>query len=262
MKKSDLLDRSKYHEESKKYDNQICTFEIIKNNQVLFYFGATHTYNPRHEQFIHIKKYWNNFLEKSKNTDRIILIEGGVRKIERNETEAIIKDGEAGFLTYLGNQSEVKVISPKIDNNLVPQELFEGNDKDELLLYCKLCYLDQYNRIEKPNLSFDEYFDNWFIDEVKSGIWNYSDLDNKRLDDLYKILTGTVIKYNESQKKYLNPNILDTKLNLIAKEISDIRDYKIACEIEKQWIKGKSIFVIYGFGHLIIQKPALEKWLK
>lgn len=38
---------------------------------------------------------------------------------------------------------------------------------------------------------------------------------------------------------------------------SDIRDAHITSEIERYWKQGKSILIVFGAGHLVIQEPAL-----
>ncbi len=50
-------------------------------------------------------------------------------------------------------------------------------------------------------------------------------------------------------------------LNPVSSESSLIRDEHIVLEIKKNWDQGKSLFVIYGSGHAIVQEPALRKLL-
>ena len=60
----------------------------------------------------------------------------------------------------------------------------------------------------------------------------------------------------------MNPNKTETTINKIARAQSDLRDANIASEIERYWNEGKDIFVVFGRGHLIIERPALEAVLK
>ena len=73
--------------------------------------------------------------------------------------------------------------------------------------------------------------------------------------------------FNEKDKMFfydiINPTILKTVINKVSRlEDEGSRDVYIVDQIEKFWKKGKNIFIIYGCGHAIIQKKALQYMVK
>ena len=58
-----------------------------------------------------------------------------------------------------------------------------------------------------------------------------------------------------------DPNKTGTRINEITTILTDAREVSIVSGIEKYWKEGKSIFAVFGSGHLIAQRPALEELL-
>src|SRR3990167_4211459 len=178
MNKDLLLSREQYAEARKNYGPSPFTFEIENEKQALFYFGANHSRNPKNRQYLILKEYWKRFLRITEGKDKIILIEGKLRNVPKDE------------------------------------------------------------------------------------IWSKLDLSIDKLIDLYKRIIGKKFNKDESQNHLINPNKTETIINKLSTAHSDLRELNIVSEIEKYWKEEKSIFVVLGSGHLIIQKPALKNILK
>ena len=252
-----LLPREQYAEESKKYTGVYSTFEVINDTQSLFYFGANHSRDVNNPQYSALKDYWNKFVEGTKGKERIIFVEGGLRKLEESENSAITKYSEGGYITFLAN-GNTPIISPdgSIDDFFTK---FTDIDLKEALLYKFLTYVDSFQRIPDPRPDFNERSQNFIRNQIKSGLWKDVDISLESLKELYKEIIGKDFNENESQNNFVNPNRTETKINLLARKLSDLRDKRIVNEIEKYWEEGKSIFVVFGRGHLIIETPALKK---
>ena len=82
------------------------------------------------------------------------------------------------------------------------------------------------------------------------------------MKELYKKILDKNFDEKESPNDLINPNKTETPINKIARAQSDLRDVNITTEIVRYWNEGKSIFAVFGLGHLIIQEPALRKLLK
>ncbi len=251
-----LLPREQYAEESKKYTGVFSTFEISKSNQILFYFGANHARDINNPQYPALREYWNKFLDITKNENTIIFIEGGLRKLEESEELAIIKSSEGGYITFLA-KGNTKIISPDGSMDDLFKKIGEI-DKKEALLYKFLSYVDSYHRISEPRPGFSEWTSDWIKRESRNEFWNGIELSFETLKSLYREIIGKDFNHAESQNNFVNPNRTDTRINVLARKMSDFRDLNIVSEIEKYWKEGKSIFVVFGRGHLIIQKPALQ----
>jgi hypothetical protein len=103
-----LLPREKYAEVSKQYGQSPFTFEIEKEGQILFYFGSNHSHDQNNHQYPILRKYWDRFLVTTEGKDKIVLVEGGSRKVEKDEETAITRGAEASFVTLLAHKSNIR----------------------------------------------------------------------------------------------------------------------------------------------------------
>ncbi len=258
MEKKFLLPREKYAEARKQYGHSPFTFEIEKNGQVLFYFGANHSTDPENNQFPILRTYWKKFLEKTKGKDKIVLIEGGLRPLAQTEKEAIEKSSEGGLATYLANKENVPITSPDIDSDdfaksipdLDPQQWF-------LASFLRWFELFQKNKKVKENT----------LEEIckiikRKDYWKDVEVTPEKFKILYKQYIGKDFHEYESQNNFINPNRDDAITNKLIRMHSDAREVKIVEDAHKYWQEGKNIFIVFGSGHLIIQRPALETLLK
>lgn len=262
MNPSLLLPREKYEEESRKYGGEYSTFEIKTDKQVLFYFGANHSRDPKNPQYPALKGYWQKFLQATEGQERIVLVEGGLRKLEKDEEAAITKGGsEGGLITYLAHQTGAPITCPDISDEELMEKLPDQN-KDEVLLYWFLGWLDNFQRHSEPKPDFEKSALLYCERAAKRKIWEGVDVSLPRLKQIYKQVIGREFDEKASPNNFVNPNKTETPINKIARAQSELRDTNIVSEIERYWNEGKSIFVVFGRGHLIIERPALEAILK
>lgn len=114
----------------------------------------------------------------------------------------------------------------------------------------------------KNQSSFEEYTSRWIETQKKRKMWQDTDTSFEKLKQLYKDVVGKDFSEDDNFNNLVNPNRTDTGVNQVARAQSDLRDLNIASEIERYWNEGKSIFVAFGSGHLIIEEPALRTVLK
>src|SRR3989344_6442566 len=256
-----LLPREQYAEAHKKHGQAPFMFEIENDKQSLFYFGANHSRDPNDSQYPVLREYWNKFLKSTEGRDRIVLVEGGLRRLANNEEKAIKEDSEAGLATFFAHQANIPVDCPDIrDNDLV--KLLPDNSKGVVLLYWFLSFADNWRRQDDPKPEFEKYTSSWLETQNKRKMWEGMDTSFEKIKQLYKENIGKEFDQNDNFNDLVNPNRTETAVNKIARTQSDLRDASVASEIERYWNEGKSIFVAFGDGHLIIQEPALKKVLK
>lgn len=261
MDQSLLLPREQYAEAHKKHGQAPFTFEIDNGKQTLFYFGANHSRDPNNHQYPILREYWNKFLKVTESRDRIVLVEGGLRRPANNEEDAIKQDSEAGLATFFAHQANIPVDCPDIrDNDLV--KLLPNKAKEEVLLYWFLSFADSWTRQADPKPDFEKYTTSWLETQKKRKMWEGMDTSFEKMKQLYKEVVGKEFDQNDNFNNLVNPNRTDTAVNKVARDQSDLRDLNVASEIERYWNEGKSIFVTFGSGHLVIEEPALKKVLK
>ncbi|MDO8565391.1 MAG: hypothetical protein Q7R67_02115 [bacterium] len=254
-----LLPREKYAEVSQKYGSSPFTFEIEKPGQVLFYFGANHSKDPNNHQYPILREYWARFLKTAEGWEKVVLVEGGLRRMEESEELAITRGTEASLVTFLANKVGIPVISP--DPSLEElAEQFPEIPKEEVLLMRFINRLDSYQRNNMTE-NFEEEIERWCNDRRRSDVWAGIDFSPANLKEIYKRIVGKGLDMNDNMNQLADPNRTGTRINEVATILTDAREVSIVSEIEKQWKEGKSIFAVFGSGHLIAQRPALEKLL-
>jgi hypothetical protein len=250
VNKNFLLPREKYARASKEYGPSPFTFESEKDGQVLFYFGANHSNDPENHQYPVLQKYWEEFLERTEGKERLVLVEGSLRLVAPSEKEAIEKSSEGGWVTYFAHRESVPVACPDISTDDFAKMMPEL-DKEQWVLTSFLRWFDS----SKKNLG--EICEILKRKEYAKGV----EVTPDNLKTLYKHYIGKDFNENESQNYLVDPNRDGAITNKLAREHSDLREVKIVEEIERYWKEGKSIFIAFGSGHLIIQRPALEMLL-
>lgn len=259
MIKDLLLPREKYSEASSTYGPSPFTFEVENDKQVMFYFAANHSHDPNNHQYPVLRDYWQKFLETSEGKKKIVLVEGGKRLVEENEETAIRRGAEAGLVTFLASKSNIPDMSPDPSLEKLAEQ-FPDIPKEEMLLMRFINLMDSYQRHGLTG-TLKEVVERWGNTRRREETWKGIDLSFESMKKVYKKVLGKDFDLNENMNRLADPNKAGTRVNEIATLLSDAREIAIVSEIEKNWKEGKSIFVVFGSGHLIIQMPALEKLL-
>ncbi len=258
MDKSLLLPREKYSEVSMA-KGKLPTFEIEKHGQVLFYFGANHSPDPNNEQYSKLREYWQKFLDKTQRKNCIVLVETWKRPVLKSEEEAIRNGNEGTLITLLADKEEIQTECPELDRKEIIESLLTQFPKDRVVFQIFCSQLKGWQRFPEPRPDPINSF-NWI---KKLTGWNDYDFSIEHMLKIYEEIFGNKITREEMlniKVDFSNPN-LEGPVNSIARASSDIRDLRIASEIERYWNEGKNIFVVFGNGHLIIEEPALKATL-
>lgn len=261
MDTSSLLPRDKYEEVARKFGRGPIILEIENERQSLFYFGANHSRNPADPQYQTLRECWQKFLKKTENRDRIVLVEGRLRQLVEDEEKAIVAGAEGSLITLFAHKANVPVSCPDLSDEELMNRL-SNIPKQEFLLYRFLGYVHNFQTHADPKPDFEKSVENWFAGQKGRELWRDTDVSFSAMKSLYKKVLGKEFNENENQNGFLNPNKNETSVNYIARSQSDLRDFNIASKIEHYWNEGKSIFVVFGKGHLIIEEPALKKLLR
>ena len=237
-------------------------FNIEKNGQHFFYFGAKHLFNPKNKQFRLLKKYWEKFLDKTKGVNSIVFVEGGKRPQSENKEVAIKEGGEAHFITFLASQENIETISPEPEESYERSELLKKFSKEEIQYYyfARVVY-QWHNLFDKP--VFENYISRFLKKDARNSNWKGFDLSIENMKKIHKNLFNK--NFDEDDKFFfhsvIDPTSSKTVINLASRESGIIRDNYIVKEIKKYWNGGKNIFVVYGVSHAVMQEPELRRIL-
>lgn len=232
-------------------------FEVEKNGRHISYFGADHIYDPHHEQIAEIKDAWKSFASKIEKGQSVVLVEGGTRDNTDNEEEAIRNDGEAGLATYLAEQAGIPIESPEPSLSYEVAELLKQFSKEEILYYYFSRSVDQWKKVDNGGDAL-QYAQRLVSDEAKA-LRVTQDIFIT-LSETHKKIFGTELDLNDLEhfEKASDPANIYSVSNQVARATSILRDQYILKEIEKKWNEGKSLFIVYGATHAIMQEPAIR----
>lgn len=225
-----------------------------RDDQFLFFLGVKHTFDPEDPQFGKIKEYWEQYLKKTKNGKRIVLIEGGIRPVEALNKTAIIKNGEMGFVTNQAFKNSIEIISPEPNFVLQIKQLESNFTKEEIIYYYFARIVLQWQRIiKKPDLG--SYVDHFMKRYSQSLLWSNFDFSFANFVKLHD--QSYEHKFNE-KKCTCFYNDSNPEESLVANAVSSFRDTYLLDSILKEWNKGKNIFIAYGHGHMMKMKKVLK----
>jgi hypothetical protein len=232
-------------------------YEIINDRQKLYYFGVPrHTYSVGEPLFKLIKVSLEKFSE-SINSEIIVMVEGGNMKVPDNEADAM-KGGESTYTMFLANKNKFKIISPEPSEYVQRDMLLDlGYTKDEIQYYFFAITVNQFWDMGKKPTEFEEYINKFLESDRKTSKWDFY---NFSLDNMMQLHKNLWNKELDISKEF---GIVERSSPIypIIKDATKLRDIYIVKTIYDYWNEGKSIFIVYGGSHAIIQEEVLRNLL-
>ncbi len=239
------------------------TFKIQKNNQYLYYFGSNHTFDPNHPQFKELNTFFDNFIKDTNKNNRLVAVEGGVRPVEKTANEAIQNQAESGYACFLASQDNIRAISPEPERKDEMEGLLDKFTRDEIQYYYFARVVHQWNR-KNPKPDFEEYMSRFLQNDKYESGWNEYDFSITHMKEVHENIFGT--KFDEHDMMFfynaVNPVDLNYITNKYSRAMGINRDAFIVKTLIDEWNKGNSIFVVFGSGHALTERKALEEFLK
>ena len=235
-------------------------YSIKSSNQFLYYFGSKHTYDPTHPQFELLQKEWSDFLQKTSGAKSVVIFEG-IANINNQATqeEVIKKYGESGAIVFMSSKENIPCIRPEPTVEYEVEKLLNEFSKEEVFYFYIIRGIVTWQRTVVKK-EFDEY--------ITLNIKRYQDiLKWESFDfsfDAIKKIHGHIFgkEFDLSDKEYIakipSPSFKESRINEIARMSSMIRNIAILDCIEKYWMEGNNIFVVYGANHAVMQEPAIK----
>lgn len=239
-------------------------FEIEREHQTLYYFGANHSRDPKDFQYEELYKYWDAFLSKVDAKNSAVLIEGGMRKLRENEDDAITKSSEAGLLIFLSNKQGISVESPDPKEILLIPDLLKKFSKEEIEYYHFARMILQWHRLIDPKPSFDDYLTKSLHSDKESMGWSDFEFTIDNMKKVHQIIFRT--EFDENNQKFFEDNVISVRnnsiINSVARFYNILRDAFVIERIEELWNEKKNIFAAFGMIHPVMQEFVLREVLK
>jgi hypothetical protein len=236
------------------------SYRLEKNGQHLFYFGAKHSFDPHDPQFHAIEDFWNEFVEKTKGMDQLVLVEGGNRPALPTKEQAILEGGEMHFAAHLAKLQQIPTFSPEPPARYRLETLVNQFSKEEIIYhdFARLCY--QWNSMkEKPE--FEEYAGRYLRAALRESEWTDFEFTISNLTLIHRKIFGMAFEKTDTKffRGIVDPTTEKSVINRLARwEEHCVRDPYIVGEIERFWNEGKNLFIIYGASHAVMQEEMVR----
>jgi hypothetical protein len=229
----------------------------------LYYFGEQHSYDPSDKQWIKAKNLLGEFIEKTANTKKVAIYEGGRAGKWSSETEAITNAGGTGFIVYNATKLNIEIFCPEPDRKYELVELEKNFSREEIEYYYFTRVVAQWWRKLEPQPDFEKYITHYLKrDEEESG-WANFDFSLDNMKKIHKKVFSTEFDHNDKHffREVASPVTAKTIINKVCRACGDIREESITKKIFEYWSKGYSIFIEYGSGHAVREEPLLREKL-
>ena len=239
--------------------------------QRLTFFGTEHSSDVNNKQWKILEREWREFVKNTQPEKRVVFLEGVSRMIsdqkyfDKNGKIAglgvVQKYGERGAWFYFSqnDQKEVIFVDPKFNDEA--EYLLRQFDKNIVAYYFFARYFGSY--INKKNTTFEE--------ALKQAVATTHDITHESFSDIaddYKKIHQQFFnrELDESQievvRKASWPIRYDCPSNEVARQSALFRNKYILLQIKKYWEQGKNIFILFGAGHAVVQKPVLYDFIE
>ncbi len=229
-----------------------------KKGGAIYFFGARHTNDFEDSQFELLKSLWDEFMASHKN-DGVVFVESEVDDIPNKYGDAIRQYGEVGAASWLAKQAGSVVVCPEPNGEEQRKYLCESFDA-QLVAYAFI--------VRGLSSWFKHKRESHFDDAVSQLIKR-----EEGFSSVYHFVPNDVWFYSKHNEMFKNQPLSDKKfldsisdpiqkrhsiINDIISSLSDMRNDFILEMINKFWRQGKSIFIVYGKGHLGVLRAGLE----
>ena len=242
----------------KPQENSIFRFGPNPAGQVLYFFGAIHTNNPTDVQFNRLKQSWNEFGDIVKG-ERVVFTEGVIRAISSSYEDSIQQYGEAGAAQWLAREAGV-VVTCTEPSNENQRKVLCASFSPQVVAYTMIAqHLAVWYR-QTRQLDFSEAM-NWSVSrEAKfAGIYSFTPTVIWFHNQHIKLFGKQKLEDKDFLNLISDPRKSDTLVNTIVAFRTKIRNEYLLSVINEAWKSGKSIFIVYGKGHLAALEQELQK---
>lgn len=240
-------------------------YQIEKDDKLIIYYGADHSFDPTHKQWKDIRKYFNQFIERTKGKNCVVLVEGNGIVLKNSEDVAIREGGEPLFTTFIAHQVGLTTESPEPNELYEINQLLKSFSKEEIMHYYFSRLADQWNRYnETERPEFESYMNKFLMRYKETTGWKDFLFTVEHMKEIHEKIMGK--KFDETNKEQMHHMIWPTHFEWISNKVSHasskIRNEYIESEVKRYWDAGKSIFIIFGQGHAVENEEYLRNNLK
>ena len=239
-------------------------FKIAKSGQLIYYCGERHTNDPKHPEWVQIKKFWDEFVQETKNKHRLVFIEGGKPPIKETADSAILKFGGPGFISFLAHEHSVNIESPEIQLVDLIEKLQLQFTHEQIVYYFFATDVAQWNRYIDPKPDFDAWMQSRLDSDKKKLQWDDIDFSVQGMKTIHEQLFQIPFDKNDELffRKNVNPVKVQGVINQVSQAAGRIRDEYVVTKTVEYFKQGYSIYIQFGMTHAVMQEPYLKELIE
>lgn len=221
-------------------------------------FGCRHSRDPQDPQVDLVRRDFAVFIETTTAPNRIAFVEGGGWPVAATDVQTIESYGEAAYLTLLAGQYGVQATSADASIESSVAHLREAYP-DNLIAY-HLVARQLTSEIEELTARVTH------ADVEKA----FQRLPRTLRSNMPRTLAETHARLYGGQLvgcatdfflQVSDPTKVSGPSNSVARSLSIYRDTLMAQAIIEKWREGLSVFALFGFSHVIMQRPLIDRAL-
>lgn len=235
-------------------------FTVKSGSQRLFYCGFRHSMDPRDPQFARLEEFFREFVEAGELDKAVCLVEGGPRPLRNDPEQAIVESGgEGGLATYLAHLfglKHIEALEPE------PRALFEALRARFSLEEVGYAYWARHVALWHRSGCLVK------LEQFVSGSKLLSelmplgcDLSEKRMELVHRRMFRRPLDLDDVRffVHVTDPAQNACRINRILAEDAVRRDVFAVARILEHFRTGRSVFVVLGTVHAMMQeKPLVE----
>jgi len=233
-------------------------FSIEGEGVTLRCFGCAHVSDPGHPYLRTLETAWDLFVAETAGRPRVAMVEGRLRALRPTREQAVTQSGgEGGLLTFLAARDGVAVECPEPSWERLFAAQRERFDERDLCHAYYLRGLVMWHRL-RDRQPLDQY-----VASSQPLARMGCPLSREETDRRHLELFGEPLdRLDEGRLLALTDPIGDGIANRIMASDAEIRDAFVTAEIVRRWREGRSVFVVFGVVHVMVQEPGLRAALE
>lgn len=230
--------------------------------QILYFFGARHSNNPNDAQFGQLRQSWTSFL-KAATGERLVLTEAAARETPATYEDAIRQYGEVGAVQWLAREANVEAMCPEPDATQQRKMLCATWDSHLVAYTFIIQNLAGWFRQTTHRSTFSEAVSRSVQREARfTDAYGFTPDDAWFQKQHQELFGDQQLEDKHFLDVIADPRKTGTPVNQVVSSRTAMRNTYIQERIAKAWEASKSIFIVYGMGHLVALETPLRNMVE
>ena len=225
--------------------------ELQIGKGALLYFGAQHTFDPKHAQIAQIEKLWKEF------RPTVAYYESSGTSLSKTVEEAVSKSGEPGLVRFLAARDKISAFSLEPSKTDEVAMMLKTYTPEQIKVFFVLRQVPQF-RERKTDETIESFMTTFLgnvarIPGLESAPNTVAELDKSSL-----WLSPQLKDWRTADRSWSDPVASQAYTNQIARLSSEFRDLHMVKLLIDKVKQGERVFAVVGGSHVVMQERALK----